>query len=113
MSARGKPLAEARLRRLLDAARRQARADLLRAWGVAGAGITLTLVSMLAAPASDLAETLLRVHALGLLGLGAACWGVALADAAAARLSDLRALPALLAEGHYARAFARLAAAGE
>ncbi len=110
MSARGNVLAEARLRRLLDAARRQARADLLRAWGVAGAGTALTLVSMLAAPAPGLAETLLRVHALG---LGGACWGVALADAAAARLSDLRALPALLAEGDDAKAFARLAAAGE
>lgn len=105
--------ATARLHRLARRAARRTWLDLALAAGVAVAGLGLMAVSLLAAPAATPLDLLLRVHAAGLSGLVAACWGAALAEQALLRRAALRTGRLLIARGEVVAAFAVLLSAGE
>jgi hypothetical protein len=87
---------------------RRARRDLGLAAGVVLAGLAVVLGALFTVRVNGPAELLLRVHGAGLLGLWAACWGVALADDARARLLALRAQEVLVAQRRFAEAFAAI-----
>jgi hypothetical protein len=67
---------------------RQAAVDLGIGAGLMAAALIDLVVALFLTPAGDTAETLLRVHGAGLLGLVALVWGAARLETAILRLAE-------------------------
>ncbi len=103
------PVAAERLGRLARRLDRSALVDFALAAVVVLCGFGVVVVSLFFVKASTPLALLLRVHALGLLGLLASCWGAALGEKALLTRQSVRQVRDwLLPQGQYHQAYAVL-----